>query len=153
MRAPKAGNGSGTSSPGRRPRNSGPIGKRAEEVARRYIIENATALGARDVRWMSDEGFTPGWDIEYTNNAGELVRVEVKGTAASAFANVELTAGEWCAAKKHGDHYWLFLVAECCGAHARIQRIQNPARLVQAGEAELAPVVYRFAAVSVPPMR
>jgi Protein NO VEIN, C-terminal len=51
-----------------------------------------------NVRWLPDEGLTPGWDLQYENEAGELIGVEVKGTTDPTFANVELTAGEWQAA-------------------------------------------------------
>jgi hypothetical protein len=144
LRPPKSDKGSGRFVPGRRSQNAGPIGKRAEAIAYRFIIENATKLGAKTVRWVARDGITPGWDIEYTDEAGELISVEVKGTTDSKFANVELTAGEWCAATARGNRYWLFLVAECCGVRPRIQRIQNPAYLVQTGVAQVVPTVYCF---------
>ena len=99
-------------------------------------------LGATNIRWVAKEGLTPGWDIEYNNAGGELIAVEVKGTTDSAFLNIELTDGEWKAAGVMGKHYWLFLVAQCCGAAPQIFRLQNPARFVQLGKAQVVPVTY-----------
>jgi hypothetical protein len=67
---------------------------------------------------------------------------------AARFANIDLTAGEWRAAVELGDHYWLFLVADCCGSCPQVQRLQNPAKLVADGGAQLVPVVFRFSAIA-----
>src|SRR6516165_4690234 len=73
------------------------IGNRAEELVLRRLNGR---LGARaKVRHVADEGETPGWDIEYLSEAGELNAVEVKATTASTFLNFQLTAGELSAAK------------------------------------------------------
>jgi len=148
FKAQQPGNGSNAPTPGRRSANSGPIGRRAEEIAHRYISENAATLGAKNLRWVAKEGLTPGWDLQYDNDAGELIAVEVKGTTDSTFANVELTAGEWQAAGTLGDRYWLFLVAQCCGAAPRIFRLQNPACVVQRGQAQVFPITYRFSVIA-----
>jgi len=56
--------------------------------------------------------------------------------------------GEWKAASERGDRYWLFLVGNCSGTCPQIQRIQNPASLVQAGQAQVVPVIYRFSTLA-----
>jgi hypothetical protein len=145
---PQTGNGSRAGTQGRRSRNSGPIGRRAEEVAHQFILDNSVTLGAKNIRWLADEGSTPGWDLQYENEAGDLIAVEVKGTTDSTFANVDLTAGEWEAACHLGDRYWLFLVAQCCSAAPRIYRLRNPACAVQRGQAQLVPVTYRFSVIA-----
>lgn len=142
-----AGDSSGNPSPARYSKTAARIGRRAEEIAYAYILQNATALGAKAVRWVAKEGLTPGWDIQFEDRAGDVIAVEVKGTAGPRFANIELTAGEWNAAKSLGGRYWLFLVADCCGKQPKIQRLQNPTALVANGDAQLYPVVFRFAAV------
>jgi hypothetical protein len=128
----------------RHSRNAARLGRRAEEIALRFLREYACALGARDIRWISDEGLTPGWDIQYEDNNGEIVAIEVKGTSGPLFGSIDITVGEWNAAVGKADRYWLYLVANCCGTAPIIQRLQNPARLHLAGEAVLSPVVYRF---------
>ena len=45
------------------------------------IFGTTLALGATDIRWMSDEKLTPGWDIQYRNKLGEVIAIEVKGTS------------------------------------------------------------------------
>jgi len=52
----------------------------------------------------------PGWDIDYIDKDGVLQRVEVKGTTGAAFTGIQMTRGEFEAAKKHRGNYWLFLV-------------------------------------------
>jgi hypothetical protein len=137
--------GNGTS---RYSRDAARIGNRAEEIARKYIVDNAATLGAKHIRWIAKDGIKPGWDIQYEDQNGNVVAVEVKGSAGLRFANFDLTAGEWNAANELGDRYWLFLVAECCGKHPKIQRLQDPAKLVANREAKLVPVVFRFAALA-----
>jgi len=97
---------------------------------------------------MAKEGLMPGWDIQYETDNGEVIAVEVTGTAGPKFANIEFTAGEWKAANEFGDRYWLFLVADCCGTKPVIQRLQNPAKLVARGAAQIVPVVFRFVTVA-----
>lgn len=132
---------------GRYTRSAAPIGRRAEEIAHHFLLEHSETLGAKNIRWISQEGLTPGWDLQYENDAGEVVAIEVKGTTGPLFGSFDITAGEWNAASTMADSYWLYLVANCCGTEPILQRIQNPARLLDAGEAQLLPVVYRFSAV------
>jgi hypothetical protein len=75
--------------------------------------------------------------LEYDDERDERIAVEVKGTTAQQFGNVELTAGEWRAAMRLGERYWLYLVADCCSTQPLIQRIQDPAQLVKMGQAEI----------------
>jgi len=124
--------------------NATPIGNRAEEIVHKFLIDRADTLGAKNIRWISRDGLKPGWDLQYEDQAGEVVAIEVKGTAAAIFASIDLTAGEWRAASSLGDQFWLYLVACCCGIEPIIQRIRNPAILLESGLAALTPVVYRF---------
>jgi hypothetical protein len=129
-------------------RNAAPIGRRAEELAHQFLQDNAERLGAKNIRWVAQEGNTPGWDLQYEDSEGSLVGVEVKGTTGPQFGSIDITAGEWNAALALGECYWLFLVANCCTNHPVIQRLQNPAQLLQDGAAQLLPVVFRFSALS-----
>jgi Domain of unknown function (DUF3883) len=129
-------------------RNAAPIGRRAEELVNQYIMRNADILGARNIRWVADEGSTPGWDLQYENEEGDLIAVEVKGTTAPQFGSIDITAGEWNAAQALGDHYWFYLVANCGTTQPVLQRVRNPVRLLESGAAQLVPVVYRFTSVA-----
>jgi Domain of unknown function (DUF3883) len=136
--------GSSDVSGGRYTRNAAPVGRRAEEIAHHFLLEHSEELGATKIRWLAREGLTPGWDLQYENQMGEVIAVEVKGTTGPVFGSIDITVGEWRAALTMSDRYWIYLIANCCGTEPLIQRVQNPARLLEAGEAELAPVVYRF---------
>jgi hypothetical protein len=107
------------------------IGNRAEELVLRRLNGR---LGARaKVRHVADEGETPGWDIEYLSEAGELNAVEVKATTASTFLNFELTAGELLAARNLGEKYWVYLVSDCLTTRPRLQIVKDPAGLLSRG--------------------
>ena len=149
-RRPVAARGQGIEGDGnaRYSRNAARIGNRAEEVAHKYIMDNATVLGAKNIRWVAKQGLTPGWDMQYEDQGGNVIAVEVKGSAGPRFANIDITAGEWKAANERGSRYWIYLVAGCCGTTPTIQRLQNPASLVANGGADLGPFVFRFAALS-----
>ena len=147
-RKPTTSGGASNLPSGRYTRNAAPIGRRAEEIAHRFLLEHSEALGAKNIRWISQEGLTPGWDLQYENHHGKVIAVEVKGTTGPVFGSIDITVGEWNAALAMEDHYWLYLVANCCGKEPLVQRMQNPARLLQTGAAELSPVVYRFSVVN-----
>jgi hypothetical protein len=65
-------------------RNAAPIGRRAEELVNQYIMRNADILGARNIRWVADEGSTPGWDLQYENEEGQLVPVVYRFTSVAS---------------------------------------------------------------------
>jgi hypothetical protein len=90
-------------------RHSTIIGKRAEEIALAWV-KQAFPL-AHEVRWVADQGETPGWDIEVTDEHGTVLALEVKGASGRAFLNFELTPGELRASQQLASRYWLLLVA------------------------------------------
>ena len=146
---PQASSTQGGGGPGRSAarssRNSKLIGDRAEEIIFRYLSEKLSQLGGKDIRWVARDGETPGWDIQYINADDEVVAIEVKGTSAAAFNSVELTEGEWKAARKLGGRYWLFLVADCLSVSPKIQALANPVTLADEGNLEVTPVRWRLA--------
>ena len=122
------------------------IGDWAEVVVLRYITEQVT--GSTNCTHRAAIGETPGWDIDYLDQAGVLQRVEVKGTTAAAFVAVELTVGEMNAAQSHGSNYWLYLVAGCLTESPKVQAIRDPASQLNEGVWSATPVLFslRFAA-------
>lgn len=119
--------------PLRRSKFAKTVGDRAEELVLGYLRRTLGRFEAGTLRWMAAEGETPGWDIQYTNEAGSSVAVEVKGTQGSRFTSIELTNNEWEAARLLGDRYWLYLVAECVGSEPKIEAILDPAGLANKG--------------------
>jgi len=108
------------------------LGDRAEAVAVEWIKLNMP--GAHEIRWVAQEGLTPGWDIEFHNEDDELIAVEVKGASGSAFANFELTANELAASRRLGSRYLFMLVADCLGTSPRVEVIVNPAESFRTGK-------------------
>jgi Domain of unknown function (DUF3883) len=74
------------------------------------------------IAWVSHRGRTSGWDIEFVNENGETVSVEVKGMTGGVFQSIEITAQEWEAAKMRRDKYWLVLVTNCLSTQPKIYR-------------------------------
>ena len=122
----------------RRSRRAAAIGRRAEQLVFTSLREKFT-----DVRWLSDAGELPGYDIDYEDE-GVRHAVEVKGTTGSYFPAIELTINEWRAAEKLGERFWLYLVANCEGPNPCVQVIRNPAALRDAGRADVSPLLLRF---------
>ena len=113
---------SGGSQISRRSRLAKAVGDAGERAVRDYLDgqEDVNAL-----RWLADEGQTPGWDIQFTDAAGETVRVEVKSSEGRHVSSVELTANEWAAAQEHGDRYWLALVGSCLSENPVIEFVRG----------------------------
>jgi hypothetical protein len=53
-------------------------------------LDHSEAFGAKNIRWISQEGLTPGWDLQYENHDGEVIAVEVKGTTGPVFGSVDV---------------------------------------------------------------
>jgi hypothetical protein len=132
-----------TSSNYRRSRQSKQIGDRAEEIVFEWLRKHKSKAISSSVRWIAHEGITPGWDIEFCDEKGQTVGVEVKGTTASIFPNIEITAQELAAAKLKRENYWLVLVSECLGIKSKINVIIDPYSLIEKGELIIEPLIWR----------
>lgn len=120
------------------------IGDRAEKIVYQHLSNQLDRLGATELCWIAQEGETPGWDIQYLDAHGKLTAIEVKGTSATAFNSVELTRNEWDAARKLGERYYLFLVAECLSISPKFQMVKSPADLVDTGDLTITPLRWRL---------
>ena len=143
-RKSKVNSASSTKGSQRRSSFSNAIGKRAEKIVYRFLLNDLPADQRESLRWVSEEGETPGWDIEYFGNDRAINAIEVKGTQGSAFLNVELTGNEWKAAEDLRDRYSLFLVSRCMGARPVVEVIQNPYGLSLQGELAAMPLSWRI---------
>jgi hypothetical protein len=133
---------SGNGTRARLSRTAKMIGDRGEEIAVKYISLRVPAASA--IRNVAAEGETPGWDLEYKDADGMLQAVEVKGSSGSGFVNFEMTAGELTAARRLGHQYWIYLVSECCSSTPKVQRIQNPAAMVDCNALLAEPIAWRI---------
>lgn len=116
-RHPGVGGVGSTAGVARRSKYSVAVGNLGESAALDYLRLSLPERHAASLRWTAQEGETPGWDIEYRDDAGQLVAVEVKATTGPRFPAVELTANEWAAATKLRGQYRLVLVANVLSCH------------------------------------
>lgn len=115
------------------------IGDRAEEIVNRFLIQQKK----KHIRWCAREGETPGWDLQYQEK-GILIKIEVKGTTAKQMVNFEITENEMNAAKKYGDEYFMYLVADCESTNPKIQYIQNPIKMINNKKISSKPVRWKI---------
>lgn len=76
----------------------------------------------------TDEEF-PGYDILSFNDDETERHIEMKSSLSDKSAYF-LTAREWRATEKHGQHYWLYLVNGVFKQAVTIRRVQDPAGLI-----------------------
>jgi hypothetical protein len=119
------------------------LGKRGEEIVLQYLRSTLSPAELATLRWTSDAGELPGWDIEYKSQE-KLYVFEVKASGGPAFPSIEISANEWDAAKRLGSQYRLMLVAQVRSTSPQIQIIENPAALVDQGQVDLQPSMWRM---------
>lgn len=124
------------------------VGERGEKIVLKYLADTLTPNERASIRWVSALGETPGWDIEYYDSNNNVIAIEVKGTNGKSFPNIEITGNEWNAALKLQDQYWIYLVSDCLGTKPKIQRLQNPFKLKEAGVIRTIPILWRIELIS-----
>ena len=120
------------------------VGDRGEEIVIKYLKQTLSDQEKKTIRWISHEGATPGWDIEYLNLNGNLIAIEVKGTTGDHFLSVEITDNEWNAAFQLKDNYYLYLVSKCITRNPIIKPIQNPYKLTEIGILMVTPIIWKI---------
>jgi hypothetical protein len=120
------------------------IGDHAETIVLRWLADALPVKCGASLEWLSRIGRTPGWDIEYHDEAGSIIAVEVKGTSASAFAGIEVTAREWDAARRLREGYFLILVSACLSQKPIITPVRDPYRLLESKSLEASPSAWRL---------
>ena len=126
--------------PGRRnPKRAKEIGDRAEELVYHWLRDNRPGVLRDSVDWLAQRGETPGWDIEYTDQSGARIAVEVKGTTVARYTSIELTANEWNAAGAERDKYMIALVTSAFAQEPGIAMLRDPYGRVESGGLEVEP--------------
>jgi hypothetical protein len=115
------------------------FGDRAEEIIYQHLLQKKV----NKLRWVAQEKEKPGWDVEY-HDGHNLIAIEVKGTSAKRFPSIDITAGEWEAAKNLGPNYNIYLVADCLSKSPKIQVINNPYSLFTENKISLKPLAFRL---------
>ncbi|HVI55868.1 MAG TPA: DUF3883 domain-containing protein [Luteibacter sp.] len=103
------------------------IGDAGELATIEHLRVTLPPSQAATVRWVANDGQTPGWDIEHLDEHGQLVRIEVKSTVGETFPSFDMTANELYASEQHGPAYHLYLVANCLSpGRRRLQVVRDP---------------------------
>ncbi|PNI06162.1 DUF3578 domain-containing protein [Vibrio diazotrophicus] len=147
---PKRNNGNGSKGNGNKGTSSTStkkIGDWGEKIVLdreiKYLTENGRADLAEKVVHEEANNNRPGWDITSYNLDGTIRLIEVKSTVASSTSSLNLTANELDAAAKHGDSYYLYLLTSVTANGAkRIEKLQNPHKLINEGAIQAQPSVY-----------
>ena len=135
----------------RNPRRAKEIGDRAEELVYHWLRDNRPGVVRDSVDWLAQRGETPGWDIEYTDQSGARIAVEVKGTTVARFTSIELTANEWKAAGAERDKYMIALVTSAFAQQPGIAMLRDPYGRVESGGLEVEPTGWRISNPISPP--
>ncbi len=92
-----------------------------------------------------EKGEYPGWDITSFDEMGNKIFIEVKSTKGKIINNLEITENEWNAANKEREKYFIYLVINALNEKIQIsEKINNPKELVENGEIEILPSVYKL---------
>lgn len=133
---------SGKIVPQRRSKQSKVVGDTAEL----YIVEllrnnKIPSVRATQVEHVADQKV--GWDIQYKNELGDLVFVEVKGSTAPRFGNFEITVNELNALQQHKQNYHFYLVGSCMSSNRKVQVIVDMAKRLTDKRAATSPLTFR----------
>jgi len=114
------------------------VGKFGEKIVfeneKQKLIDTGKPKFAAKVNWHRDDATnrTPGWDITSYDLNGHKIFIEVKASEGKTINDVELTIKEWTEARKciENDKYFIYLVTNVFSKKPKIERIKNPAKLV-----------------------
>ncbi len=120
------------------------IGIRAEAFVLKHLLSTLSEEESKSLCWVSKEGVTPGWDIEYIDAAGQPIKIEVKGTEGKVFPNIDISGNEWNAAKAQGVNFWLYIVSQCTSDSPKIAKINDPFSMAANGRIRAFPLIWRL---------
>ena len=148
LRRPRSARLGTTSGGSRRSDRAREVGDWAEERVLKHLRERLSSRCRDSLRWVAREGKTPGWDISYEGDDGQLVAVEVKGTTLSRFPSLEMTNNEWSAAERMGSRYLLALVVGVYSSETRVALMQDPFAAKGRGLFAVEPLSWRLRMVN-----
>jgi hypothetical protein len=126
----------------RRSKHSKVVGDEAELYILKLLRDGIVpGVVATNVDHVADQKV--GWDIQYTDEWGNLVKVEVKGSTAKKFSNFELTINELNCLMEHTDLYHFYLVGGCMSESRQIQIIKDMAARLIKNHASASPITFR----------
>lgn len=142
VRKKQKANGKDSLVPQRRSKRSKEVGDEAEL----YVLDllrdgQVPGVTAKDVEHVADQKV--GWDIQYVDELGRRVMVEVKGSTATRFGSFELTINELNCLHQHGDKYHFYLVGGCKSKTRKVQVITDMAERLTLEKAKASPITFR----------
>ncbi|VVP47443.1 hypothetical protein PS896_05183 [Pseudomonas fluorescens] len=127
----------------RRSKQSKLIGDMAEHFVYHLLLNGGVpSVNASQVEHVADQKL--GWDIQYNNEYGDLIRVEVKGSTAPKFNNFELTINELNSLQQHTSNYHFYLVGSCMSESRKVQVITDMASRISGKKATAVPLIFRL---------
>ena len=110
---------------------------------RKRLIRLGHASKANAIERISLRSVTAGYDILSFENDGHRRRyIEVKSTVGNGSV-VDISKGEWEAAKKYGDHYYIARVINV-RSDPKLFFIRNPIKLEQRGKLQKTPTGWKL---------
>lgn len=133
----------GATVPQRRSKQSKVVGDKAEHFVLQLLVDGKIPdVSARNVIHVAEQ--KRGWDIEYEDEQGNIVRVEVKGSTAPRFSNFELTINELNSLYEHKGMYHFYLVGSCMSGDRKVQVITDMAERLSSQQATTSPLTFRL---------
>ena len=98
------------------------------------------------IRWHTEKGEYPGWDVTSFDENGQEIFIEVKSSVGKNISCVDLTANEWNAAgnKRNCERYFIYIVTNALSESPTIEKMRNPFGFVSNNELQLEPIVYEL---------
>jgi hypothetical protein len=140
-------------SPGLRRRyslESRKVGDAGERAVIRYEREKLVAAGRKEfvdlVRWHSEAGEYPGWDITSFDEDGQEIYIEVKSSVGKSISCIDITVNEWLAASSEHNRgrYFVYIVTNALSENPTIEMMRDPFGFVSRNELRLHPIVYEL---------
>lgn len=142
VRKKKTSKGKNSVVPQRRSKRSKEVGDEAELFVLDLLRNNEVPdVKATNVEHVADQKV--GWDIQYVNEQGQRVMVEVKGSTATRFGNFELTINELNCLNEHHSRYHFYLVGGCKSKTRKVQIITDMAERLAKNQATASPITFR----------
>jgi len=116
------------------------IGDRGEKIVFDYLVRDSKY---KRVRWVAQNGETPGYDIEIIGENSQIIGVEVKSTNQKHLNSFQLTINEYNAIKTLKERYILAIVTEIDTNTPKLSFQRNISSKIEMGTINLSPLTFK----------
>lgn len=116
------------------------IGDKGERIVLHYLRGN---FDHKKIRWLANEGETPGYDIELIDKKSQRYGIEVKSTTNRKMNNFQLTINEYEAIKQLREKYILAIVTNVETENPEISFLYNVFDKIHEGALTLTPQSFK----------